>query len=50
MLRPAEGHPHVVRRPAIVRPVPHREEWTAEEIAAAVAGALEPPPRDRWTL
>jgi short-subunit dehydrogenase len=54
VLRLADGHLHVVRQPAILRPVLHRETWTAEEIAAAVdgelAGALEPPPRERWTL
>jgi len=54
VLRLADGHLHVVRQPAIVRPVLHRETWTAEEIAAAVDGelaaALEPPPPERWTL
>lgn len=52
VLRLADGHLHVVRQPAVVRPVLHRAEWTAEEIAAAVRDdlALEPPPRERWRL
>ena len=36
----------------VLRPVPHQEVWTPEEIAAAVDGelVLESPPHDRWTL
>ncbi len=54
VLRLAYGHLHVVRQPAIVRPVLHQESWTPEEIAAAISGeladSLEPPASVRWVL
>ncbi|WP_216209626.1 SDR family NAD(P)-dependent oxidoreductase [Amycolatopsis aidingensis] len=44
----------IVRQPALKEPVLAHEEWTVEEVAAAfdgeLAGALEPPPAQRWAL
>jgi NAD(P)-dependent dehydrogenase (short-subunit alcohol dehydrogenase family) len=45
---------HIVRQPAVKAPVLVRDRWEVEDIAAAfeheLAGALEPPPAQRWAL
>jgi NAD(P)-dependent dehydrogenase (short-subunit alcohol dehydrogenase family) len=45
---------HIVRQPAVKHPVLQRDRWEVTDIAAAfeqeLSGALEPPPRVRWTL
>lgn len=54
LIRATGDKVHIVRQPAIKQPVLQRDEWDVDEIAAAfegeLAGALEPPPKARWTL